>query len=264
MAVLHLAVRRTRQCFLVSDLRLADRGLDAELALQAVDDDLQMELAHTRDDDLAGLLVGLHLEGRVFGHQLLEADPELFLIGLGLRLDGERNDGLRKIHRLEHDRMLLVAERVAGRDALQADRRRDVACVHVLDFLALVRVHFQEAADALAALLGGVVDARPRGQHARIHAEERELTDERVGHDLERQRRKRRLVLGRTLDQHRLRVLRVGLLVRVDPDDRRHVERRRQEVHDGVEQRLHTLVLERRSTDDRHERGSAPSREPNC
>ncbi len=103
--------------------------------------------------------------------------------------------------------------------------------------------------------LGGVIDARARGEHARIHAEERELTDERVGHDLERQRRKRRLVLSRTLDQHRLRVLGVGLLVRVDPDDRRHVERRRQEVHDGVEQRLHTLVLEGRSTDDRHERG---------
>jgi hypothetical protein len=36
-----------------------------------------------------------------------------------------------------------------------------------------------------------------------------------------------------------------------------HVERRRQEVDHGVEQRLHTLVLERRSADDRHERALA-------
>src|SRR5207342_3547587 len=35
LRVLHLAVRRARQRFLVRDLRLADRRLDAELALQA-------------------------------------------------------------------------------------------------------------------------------------------------------------------------------------------------------------------------------------
>src|SRR5207247_8197861 len=37
---------------LVGDLRLADVGLDLELAEQAVDDDLQVELAHARDDRL--------------------------------------------------------------------------------------------------------------------------------------------------------------------------------------------------------------------
>ncbi len=55
--------------------------------------------------------------------------------------------------------VLLVAQRVAGRHALEADGRRDVARVDLLDFLALVRVHLQQAADALGALLGGVEDA---------------------------------------------------------------------------------------------------------
>ena len=63
--------------------------------------------------------------------------------------------------------VLLVAQRVAGRDALQADRRGDVAGVDFLDFLALVRVHLQQAADALGALLGRVVDAAAGGQDAR-------------------------------------------------------------------------------------------------
>jgi hypothetical protein len=121
LGVLHLAVGRAGQRFLVGHLRAADARLDVELALQAVDDDLEVQLAHAGDDDLAGLLVGLDAERRVLGHQLPEADAELLLVGLRLRLDGERDDRLREVHRLEHDRVLLVADRVARRDALQAD-----------------------------------------------------------------------------------------------------------------------------------------------
>ena len=44
--------------FAIGDLRLADVGLDLELALHAVDDDLEVQLAHARDDRLAGFLVG--------------------------------------------------------------------------------------------------------------------------------------------------------------------------------------------------------------
>ena len=139
-------------------------------------------------------------EGRVFGHQLGHALAELFLVGLGLRLDGERDDRLREDHRLEDDRLLLVAQRVAGRHRLEADGRGDVAGVDFLDFFALVGVHLQQAADALGLALGGVDHRGARGQRARVDAEERELADERVGHDLERQRRERLLVVGRALD----------------------------------------------------------------
>ena len=37
-----------------------------------------------------------------------------------------------------------------------------------------------------------------------------------------------------------------------------HVERRREVIHDGVEQRLHALVLERRAADDDDEGRSVP------
>ena len=43
-------------------------------------------------------------------------------------------------------------------------------------------------------------------------------------------------------------------LARVEADDRRDVERRRQVVDHRVEQRLHALVLEGRAADDRDER----------
>ena len=63
---------RLRDGLAVGDLRLADGGVDVELAEHAVDDDLEVELAHAGDDRLAGLLVGAHLEGRVLLGQRVE------------------------------------------------------------------------------------------------------------------------------------------------------------------------------------------------
>src|SRR5262249_48898361 len=100
------AVRVSRERFLVGDLRLADRRFDAELALHPVDDDFEMELAHAADDRLGGLLIRVDAEGRILRHQLAETGAELFLIRLRLRLDRERDDGLREIHRFEDDRVL--------------------------------------------------------------------------------------------------------------------------------------------------------------
>src|SRR5581483_9522706 len=250
LGVFHFAVGRTRERLLVRDLRLADRRLDVELALQAVDDDVEVQLAHAGDDDLAGLQVGLHVERRILRAQLLQPDDELLLIRFGLRFDRERDDRRGEVHRLEHDRVLLVAQRIAGRHALQTNGRRDITRVDLFDLFALVRVHLEQAADALGALLGRVVDALACRELARVDAEERQLTDERIGHDLERQRRKRRVVRRGTLDD------RFFGLVRIDALDRRHIDRRRQEVDDRVEQRLHALVLEGGSADDRHERGA--------
>src|SRR5215207_7553025 len=56
----------------VGHLGLADVGLDVELAAHAVDQDLQVELAHAGDDGLTGLLVQADLERRVLLGQLLD------------------------------------------------------------------------------------------------------------------------------------------------------------------------------------------------
>ena len=80
---------------------------------------------------------------------------------------------------------------------------------------------------------------------AAVDADVGELADVRVGHDLERQRGERRVVVGRALE----------LLDALDVDagDRRQVERAGQEVDDGVEHGLHALVLERRAAQHRHD-----------
>ena len=72
------------------------------------------------------------------------------------------------------------------------------------------------------------------------------LPDVRIGHDLEGERRERLVERGPP------RKLVLG--ARVDPVDRRHVERARQVVDHGVEQRLDALVLEGRSAEHRRDR----------
>ena len=89
----------------VGDLRAPDVGLDAELALHAVDEHLEVQLAHARDLGLAGLLVGPHLEGRVLLGEAAERDRHLLLVDLRLRLDRDLDHGLGEDDVLEVDRV---------------------------------------------------------------------------------------------------------------------------------------------------------------
>src|SRR6478735_1849452 len=232
----------------VGHLGLADVGLDLELALHAVDEDVEVQLAHAGDDRLAGVLVVVDLEGRVLGRELLDGRAELLLVALGLRLDGDLDDRVRERHRLEDDLLVRVRQRVSGRRVLEADGRVDVAGEGLLDRVLLVGVHLEQLADALLAALGRVDDLRAGGDAAGVHADEGERAEERVRGDLERERRERGVLarLTRQLD---------ALVARLVADHGRHVERRREVVDDGVEHRLDAAVLEGGATEDRVELG---------
>jgi hypothetical protein len=88
-----------------------------------------VELAHAGDDRLAGLLVGVDLEGRVLLGQALDRGAQLLLVALGLRLDGDEMTGSGK----------LIDSRMIGASAsqsvspvgrlLQADDGADVPAV---------------------------------------------------------------------------------------------------------------------------------------
>ncbi len=142
--------------------------------------------------------------------------------------------------------MLGRAQRVAGRDALEAGQGDDVAGAGFLDVLAVVGMHEQHAADTLLAVLRAVQHAGGRFENARIDAREGERTDERVGHDLECQRRQRRIVARRQRDRL--------VAAHLDALDVGNIVGGRQVVHDGVEHGLYALVLERRAAQHRHER----------
>src|SRR6476660_3890954 len=230
----------------VGDLRLADSGLDAELALHAVDEDLQVELAHAGDDGLTRLLVGLDGEGRVLVGQALDRGAELLLVTLGLGLDRDLDHRGRERHRLEDDLVVRVAQRVTGLGVLETHDRHDLARADRRDLLTLVGVHLVDLADPLLAAVDRVDHGRAGLELARVDPDVDQLAEVRVRGDLVGQARER-LVVGRLADDDLVLVLDRVALDAVD------VERRGQELHDGVEQGLDALVLERGAAEDRVE-----------
>ncbi len=193
------------------------------------------------------LRVGVDAEGRILLGQALQGERELVLVGLGLRLDLDLDDRLREGHRLEDHGMVRIGQGVTGEGVLEPDRRGDVAGVDLVDLLAVVGVHLEDAPDALLLALGRVEHVRAGLERARVDPEEGELADERVGRDLEREGAER-LAVVRGADD-----LVAGL--RVEADHRRDVERRRQVVDDRVEHLLDALVAERRAGQDRDDPG---------
>ena len=239
-----IALGRTPDGLAVGDLRLAHVGGDLELAHHAVDEHVEVELAHARDEGLSRLLVVVDAEGGVLFGEPLQGHGQLVLVSLGLGLDGDLDDGLREDHRLEDHGVVDIAEGVAGVGLLEADRGGDVAGSDLVDLLARVGVELDDATDALPLVLARVVDVGAGLELAAVDTEEGQLAHEGIGGDLEGQRREGLLVVDGAGDL-------VALHVRAR--DGRHVERAGQVVHDRVEHGLDALVLEGRAREHRHD-----------
>ena len=244
-SVLLVDVSGAADGLLVSNLRRTYVSLYLELAQQTVNDDLQMKLAHASDDGLAGLFIGVSLEGRVLFSQLGESDTHLFLTSLGLRLDRDTDNRVRELHRLEDDRVLLITERVARGGVLEADACSDIAGVYAVDILTMVCMHLKNTAQTLAGVLGRIEDRGTSSYGTGVYTEERQTANERVGSDLERQCRERSLVGRRT------GVLFVGL--RVNALDVRDVGRSRHVLDNSIEQGLNALVAVSGAAEDRND-----------
>ena len=219
----------------VGNLGLTNVSVNLELAEQTVDDDLEVQLAHAGDDGLAGLVVGGHRKGRVLLGELGQSQRHLVLLGLGLGLNGNVDNGLGELDLLEDDLLALGAQGVTGGGVLEADASDDVAGGSVITVDTLGSVHLEDAAESLALTVRSVDDVGAGLSTTGVNADVGELTDERVGHDLEDQAGEG-LVEGRmTLD------LLAG--VRIGTGDGLDVERAGQVVDNSVEQLLNTLVL---------------------
>ena len=114
------------ECFAISDLWLAGGGFDFVLALEAVAENFEMQLAHAGDDDLAGFFVGLDEESRVFFGEALEGIAHLFLIALRLWLDGHGDHGFWERWRLKENVEIFITEGVASANVLHAHEGCDV------------------------------------------------------------------------------------------------------------------------------------------
>ena len=164
----------------VGDLRPSHVRGDVELALEAVDDDLQVKLAHAGNQRLPGVLVTADPERRVLLGETLKARRELVLVCLRLRLDGHRDDRIGEGDRLELDRSRVRGKRVACGRVLQADARRDLARTDLLALLAVVGVHLEDAPDPLGPAGVGVQHPVAGLELARVDTEVRQLPDVRI------------------------------------------------------------------------------------
>src|SRR5882762_3871293 len=222
--------------FAIGNLGASDVGLHIVFAQHAVDDDFKVKFTHAGDQGLAGIGFGGNAEGRIFLREALQGDPQLVLVRLGFRLDGDGNHGSRKVDRLKNDLLVFVAQRVAGVDALQSDASANIAGVDFVDFFTLVRMHLQQAADAFAGTLSGIHHVTAGLEHAGVDANVGDVADERVGHNFESQRGERLIVSGAAENGF--------VVLGIDALDGRNVDRGRQVINDGVKQGLNALVLE--------------------
>ena len=135
-------------------------------------------------------------ERRVFLREALQRDAHLFLVGLGLRLDGDRDHGLRELHLLEHDDFVRDRDSVSPvvtsfrpTAAAMSPARTSLISVRSLACICSRRP-MRSLRDAIRHedLIAGI-------QRAGIDAEERQVADERVVQDLECQRGERLLVV---------------------------------------------------------------------
>ena len=223
-----------RDCLAVAHLRLADVCLNSELAEHSVHDDFEVKLAHTRDDNLPRILVGVRLEGGVLFLQFEDGGVHTFLTCLGLGLDCHLDDRLGEHHIFQHYLVRLVAERVARGALFEPDKSNYVARARFRQVLPVVRVHTQDSADAFVLVLAGIEHHHTRLYRAAVNADEGEFADIFVRQDFEHQRGERLVVAGMA---HFLSV-HSGVLAR----DGRDIGGRGQKFDDGVEQTLYALV----------------------
>ena len=112
---------------LVGHARRLERHLGAEARLQAVDDDLDVDLREPGDDLLAGLRVAMQVDRRVLLLQAAQRGEDLVLVALGLGLDREGHDRLRELDGGHRDRLVAGGQPVAGARLLELGHRADVA-----------------------------------------------------------------------------------------------------------------------------------------
>ena len=135
--------------------------LERIVAAQTFDHDLEVELAHAGQHDLAGLGIGLDAERRILEREPIECTDQLRGVFIGLGLDDDVDHRVGNCDRIQKDRRARITQRVAGRDP--STRRKDRADHAALDranVFATIREHPHEPTDLLE-LAGAVLVTAP-------------------------------------------------------------------------------------------------------
>ncbi len=103
-----------------------------------------------------GIRIPRHAEGRVLLGEPVQGRAHLFLVSFRFRFNANTNHGFGEGDPLKHNRRIGIAKRIPRRRIFQADNRRDLACIDLFHFFAIVRVHANHAPDALLIVLSRI------------------------------------------------------------------------------------------------------------
>ena len=188
---------------LVRDLRRVGHDRGPELALEPLDDDRGVGLAHRPQDLLAGRATARAGRSAPPRASAGSAGPILSRSPLRCGSMATISDGAGKSSGGRTQRLLLRRQRVAGLGHGQLGDRADLAGLELADRLLLLAVEQQQLADPLVLAAGRVPDVGLRVERARQDAQVGQPPDERVGGRLEHADEQRAVLVGRDLDRRR-------------------------------------------------------------
>ncbi len=221
--------------FAIGHLRLANVGSDTELTPHAVDNDIQVQFTHTRNNNLATFGICFHPERRVFLRQLGQRHPHFLLISnrAGFYRNGDHR--FRKFHSFKRNRLVLRAQGLACGHIFQTNGGSNIPSTHFFNFAAVVGVHLHHSANPLFFAFNRVEHLVTGFKHTGIDAEKCQRTHKRVRCDFKGKRSKRRIIISLT---------RIHGPVSKDAFDGFDLGRRRQIINDRIQHGLHAFVLE--------------------
>ena len=201
-----------------------------------------MQLTHARDHGLAGLFVRANPERGVFFRERCECLGQLVLVALAPGLNGNVHNWLRERQLLKDNRVRRVTQGIPCAGVLETNAGDDIACTRVVTVFAIVGVHLQDAANALLVARSGIEHLVALVERTGVDPEVHELAHVWVGHDLERQGRERRVVVGQALE--------FALALEICATGGRQIKRGGKVRSYRVEEGLHALVLECGASED--------------
>ena len=107
--------------FLVVNLRFTLITFYFKFTFQAVDNNIQVELTHTRDDSLTWLLISFNCKCRVFFSQLSQTVRQLIQVFLCFGLNCNTNNRIREFHRFQYNGCFFVTQSITSTNILETN-----------------------------------------------------------------------------------------------------------------------------------------------